>query len=89
MDFPMQFICSGRKYSTLEEYVSAPYFRKSFALDRLPESAEILVCGLGFYELYINGEKITKGLLAPYISNPDHYTYFDRYDLAPYLKSMI
>lgn len=86
MDFPMQFICSGRKYSTLEEYVPAPYFRKSFALDRLPESAEILVCGLGFYELYINGEKITKGMLSPYISNPDDVVYYDRYEVSSLLQ---
>lgn len=40
----------------------------------------------GFYELYINGIGITKGALAPYISNPDHYCYFDRYDIAEYLS---
>ena len=29
----------------------------------------------------------TKGILAPYISNPDHFVYFDRYELAPYLTA--
>ena len=27
--------------------------------------------------------KITKGALAPYISNLDHYCYYDKYDVAP------
>ncbi|MBR5459593.1 MAG: family 78 glycoside hydrolase catalytic domain, partial [Clostridia bacterium] len=37
----------------------------------------VAVCG--FYELYFNGQKITKGRLAPYISNPDHIIYADSY----------
>ena len=71
MDYPMQFIHAGPAYSTLTEYVPAPYLRKSFRLEVLPEKAELLICGLGFYELYVNGRRITKGLLSPYISNPD------------------
>ena len=41
--------------------------------------------GLGFYILYINGVDVTKGILAPYISNPDHILYFDNYDISKYL----
>lgn len=58
----------------------------SFALAQLPKKAELTICGLGFYELYINGEQVTKGLLSPYISNPDDLLYYDSYDLAPYLQ---
>lgn len=36
----------------------------------------------GFYELYINGQRCTKGRLAPYISNPDDLVYYDEYTLA-------
>ena len=36
--------------------------------------------------MFINGEKITKGYLAPYISNTDHIIYFDEYDISKYLK---
>ena len=39
MEFPMNFICAGPAYSTLTEYVAAPYFRKSFQLDEVPETA--------------------------------------------------
>ena len=49
MDYPMQFIHAGPAYSTLTEYVPAPYLRKSFRLEVLPEKAELLICGLGFY----------------------------------------
>lgn len=60
-------------------------FRKVFNANNL-KSAEITICGLGFYELYINGQRITRGLLSPYISNPDHILYYDNYDLMPYLN---
>lgn len=65
--------------------VPAPYIRKEFSLSFLPKSAEITICGLGFYELYINGTDITKGPLAPYISNPDDVCYYDRYDVTRFL----
>jgi len=85
MDFPMQFIAAGTEYSTEERHVPAPYLRRSFNLTEKPGKAELLVCGLGFYELYVNGEKITKGALAPYICNHDDLIYYDQYDLTEYL----
>ena len=84
MDFSRKFVCECEEQNTFFNHVSAPLFRKSFNLEKLPEKAEILICGLGFYDLYVNGEKITKGHLAPYISNPDHIAYYDKYDLKPY-----
>ncbi len=85
MDFPKVFVCEDRAYSTYQRNVPAPIFRKSFVLDFEADTAEILICGLGHYDLFLNGQKITKGYLAPYISNSDHYVYFDKYDLMPYI----
>lgn len=83
--FSNKFICRNNDYCDFDNNVSAPLFRKSFVLDAVPETARLTICGLGFYELYINGKRITKGALAPYISNPDDILYYDRYDLKPYL----
>ncbi len=85
MRFSEKFICAGKEYSTWEKHVPAPYFRKEFDLDKDLFSAEITVTGLGFYMLYINGKDVTKGILAPYISNPDHIVYYDNYDISKYL----
>lgn len=85
MEFPNVFICAGTDYSTFTHFVPAPYLRRAFTLKNSPRSCRLLVSGLGFYRVWINGTEITKGLLAPYISNPDHLVYFDRYELAPYL----
>ena len=80
-----QFIKATQECCSFEKHVPAPYLRKSFMLDFLPEKAEISICGLGFYRLFVNGKDITKGQLAPYISNPDHYCYYDTYDLKDIL----
>jgi len=80
------FIKATEKYCSFDEHIPAPYFRRNFNLDFVPDKAEISVCGLGFYLLYINGKEITKGELAPYISNPDHFCYYDTYDLKDYLN---
>ena len=81
MNFPEIFVSATREKAEYYKHVNAPAFRRSFTLGTRPERAQILICGLGFYDLFVNGERITKGLLAPYISNPDDYTVFDKYDI--------
>ena len=86
MDFPLNFIKAGDKFTTIEEHVPAPYFRRTFTADKEAASAELIITGLGYYELYVNGKKITKGPLAPYRSNIDDYIYYDSYDIASELS---
>lgn len=83
MDFPKQFVSAGEDYTTYHRFVPAPYFRKTFFADAA--ECRLRVTGLGFYRVWINGREITKGLLAPYISNPDDLVYFDDYDLSPHI----
>jgi len=84
MEYPKQFICAATAYTTYRHFVPAPLFRKTFFADAA--DCRLRVTGLGFYRVWINGTEITKGLLAPYISNPDDLVYFDDYDLSPYLR---
>ncbi len=81
MNYPDKFICASNEYTTFDKAVPAPYFRKTFVSDS-ETSAHILISARGFYELYLNGRKITKGAFAPYISNPDHIVYYDEYDVS-------
>lgn len=85
MDLPLSFISATREYADYDRLVPAPYIRKSFFLKKKPEKAEVTVSALGFYRIFIDGAEITKGILAPYISNPDDKVYYDRYDLKDYL----
>lgn len=85
MKLSKNFVCASYDVCTFDKHVNAPCFRKSFVADTAFDDAQITVCGLGFYELYVNGKNITKGALAPYISNPDHICYYDSYDIKEYL----
>lgn len=80
------FISASKNYCKLEQWEPAPYIRKAFELPFDPQTVKLYVCTPGFYELYLNGERITKGEMAPYISNPDQICYFDCYELAGKLK---
>ena len=86
LSFPKNYVAAGIEYSSYTKHIRAPLFRKSITLEKKPQSAEILITGQGFYQLFVNGKDITKGFLAPYISNPDQVVYFDSSDLVPYLS---
>lgn len=86
MNFPSRFIRATDKVCDHYAHVPAPLFRRLFTVDGRPKKASLCICGLGFYELYINGKRITKGALAPYISNPDDILYYDCYDVAELLR---
>ena len=81
-----KFIKACDEYTTREKHIPAPYIRKVFELDFEPEKASVFICTPGFYTIYINGKDITKGYMAPYISNPDDFVCYDEYDIAEYLK---
>ncbi|WP_106830136.1 family 78 glycoside hydrolase catalytic domain [Parabacteroides pacaensis] len=49
----------------------APYFRKTFSTEKPIRKARIYVCGLGFYELYLNGNRVGDQVLAPAVTNYD------------------
>lgn len=78
MNFPKIFIKATNEFNTPEKFVAAPYFRKVFTVNTAAD-AQIKIAACGFYKLFINGEDITKGALAPYISNPDDIVYYDEY----------
>ena len=81
MYFSDKFICATQEYSSYDKFVPSPYFRKEFELCAGINALDITICGLGFYRLWINGKEITKGIIAPYVSNPDDIKYYDRYDI--------
>ncbi len=86
------FVCAKTEKS--------PIFRKVFSVQDT-EDAEIEIAGLGFFELYINGKKVSEDRFVPPFSDygkrdlstlyyPIHDTfshrvYFMRYDLSFYL----
>ena len=80
MDYPKNFIRATAGYNTFERFVPAPCFRKTFQVEE-ETTGHLVITACGFYELYLNGVRHTKGALAPYISDTDHIVYYDVYDL--------
>ena len=77
-----KFISATEKYAGYLRRVPAPWFKKDISFKGDVKKAAITVCGLGFYEMYLDGRKITKGRLCPYISNPDQVMFYDDYDIT-------
>ncbi len=66
--------------------VTAPYYRHSFHLDAVPKGASLYLAALGYFELFINGEKVGEEVLAPAVSNFSVRNYYKTYNVASYLK---
>ncbi len=63
------------------------YFRDEIFAEKEIENARAYICGLGYYELYINGEKTGDHVLDPAPSNYDKQAYYVAYDVTSQLKS--
>jgi len=64
----------------------APYFRKDFRLQSLPEKGRAYVTGLGYFELYINGQKVGDHVLDPVKTRYDKSVRYLTHDITPYLR---
>ena len=81
MSLLTKFVQATLTYNTLDNSVPAYYFRRSVSVtEETPAVLRVAVCG--FYELFLNGNKITRGFLSPYISNPDDIVYYDEYAIT-------
>ena len=65
----------------------ASYFRNELTIDKKIENAQVYICGLGYYELYLNGEKVGDHVLDPAPSNYNKQAYYVKYDITSALKA--
>ncbi|WP_397364554.1 alpha-L-rhamnosidase [Olleya sp. R77988] len=66
---------------------AASYFRNEINVTKTIKNAQAYICGLGYYELYLNGEKVGDHVLDPAPSNYDKQAYYVNYDITEALKS--
>jgi len=64
----------------------SPIFRKTVSVNGAAVSASIDVCGLGHYELYINGARVGDRQLEPAFSDYDKRVYYSNYDVTGYIR---
>jgi alpha-L-rhamnosidase len=60
----------------------APLLRSAISLDKAVGSARAYICGLGYYELYINGSKIGDEVLAPAFTRYDKTSLYQTHDIT-------
>ena len=72
---------------TLVDGFAASYFRKETNINKEIKSATAYIAGLGYYELYLNGEKVGDHVLDPAPSNYDKQAYYVDYDITEQLVS--
>jgi len=63
------------------------YFRNEIDINKKIKNAQAYICGLGYYELYLNGEKVGNHVLDPAPSNYDKQAYYVNYDITETLRS--
>lgn len=65
----------------------ATLLRKKFALGSNAEKARVYVCGLGYYELFINGQRVGDRLLDPAYTCYDRRVLYQAYDVTELLQN--
>lgn len=61
--------------------------RKEVTLHKSPRRAVVYVCGLGLYEMALNGRKVGDRVLSPLQSEYHKQIFYDTYDVTALLKS--
>ena len=62
------------------------YARKEIELTNVPQKATACVCGLGQFNFYVNGEKVSDHVLDPAWTDYNKVVYYVKFDITGYLK---
>ena len=63
-----------------------PIFRKRFEVKKSIKSATVYICGLGYYELRLNGDKVGDHVLDPAFTVYNKHVLYVTYDVTDQLK---
>lgn len=71
-------------YTTID--TAAVYLRKIFHAGKTVKRATVYICGLGYYELYINGRKTGNRVLDPVFTDYQRQVSYATYDVTAALR---
>lgn len=69
-----------------EQEKAAPLFRRDWTIDGEIITARAYICGLGYYELYMNGAKVGDRVLDPAQTDYDQRCFYVAYDITEQLN---
>jgi len=70
-----------------KDFEPSPLFRKTFSFGKEVKSARAYICGLGYYELFLNGKRVGKNYLDPGFTHFDKRVLYVTHDVTTMLKS--
>src|SRR5208283_4155206 len=73
-------------HTTDTNSLPAPMLRRAFTLEGKIKQARAYICGLGYYELYLNGKKVGDHLLDPGYTRYDKRALYATYDVTDALR---
>lgn len=79
------FIAGSKNRNERSNPVGAPLLRKVFTYHG-HNKASLKIVASGLYRLFLNGQELTRGVLAPSITNPSELLAEDTYDLSGLLR---
>jgi len=90
-DWKAEWIYDGREApgTEAEMYldIANPLFRKEFSINNEIQSARLYITGLGYYEAYLNGQKVGDHILDPGWTNYAKRIQYITYDVTDMLQS--
>lgn len=69
-----------------KEFEPAPMFRKEFDLKKVPAAARAYVTAAGYYELWINGQRVGDSHMEPGYTHYDKRNLYVTHDVTPLLR---
>jgi alpha-L-rhamnosidase len=73
--------------STRPDAAPAVYLRQVASLPQRPVRATAYICGLGYYQLYLNGRRVGDHALDPAFTDYDRRVLYVTYDVTPLLRA--
>ena len=77
----------GEWIGATDTSISAPLLRKEFVIDQEIDKAHVYISGLGYYELYINGEKVGDHVLDPGTTDYRKRVLYQTYNVTEHVKT--
>lgn len=81
-----KWITSGKKNDRCNQ-LPPELFRKTFTIEKLPQTAALLVSALGIYEARLNGVRVGEDFFTPGYTHYPSYVQQQRYDVTALLHS--
>ena len=66
--------------------IPAPLFRRVFQVAGLVERASLSICGLGYHEAWINGERVGDHVLDPAQTDYEERVFFVRHEVTEMIR---